>query len=71
VISTIKLPNLKAVTIRPDRGQVALTVSVASVPAFTQLFSVEEAGALLAAFEGAAMEAETYRRALARAGVAK
>ena len=63
--STIKLRNFRAVTVKPDGQHIKLTVSVGNIPAFSEMLTVEEMGALLAACEGAATEAETYRRALA------
>jgi hypothetical protein len=62
--TTIKLGALEALTIEPSGSSVSVQITVGAIPVTKKLLDLNACGALLAALEGAAAEAEAYQTAL-------
>lgn len=69
--STIKLGALEALTIESSGSSVAVAIMVGAVPITRKLLDLNACGALLAALEGAASEAQAFQEALNHAAVVR
>jgi hypothetical protein len=62
--TTIKLGGVEALTVQADGSSVSLAFTVGAIPVAKKVFSLATVGAVLAAIEGAAQEAERFQMAL-------
>lgn len=62
--TTVKLDNMKALSIEPKGASIELAISVGLVPAYRQSLTLDQAGAILFAIEQAAEIAERNRSAI-------
>lgn len=62
--TTIKLSPMEAVVVTDDGSSVALSFTVGSIQVAKKVFDLAKIGAVLAAIEGAAEQAQRYQTAL-------